>query len=825
MAASRSGLVSGVVPWIGAALLALAACAGPDGTGDAADNGAPHPEDVPRAEAGGGDVHVPGTDTPWTGDVAENPVKITTTLEPDTVLAGEWTTPICKGYDAAGNPMSPGPVSLDVPAEVSLSGFQVSATMAGVYRITCRGTAGQEAEEVGADLTVLPGQAETFSLKLVPAKDYFKPGDTVSISGVGEDGYGNPLKDLPLMSVGILPASLATVDGNTMTFQVEGIGTIRAFYAMNTGLSDEVAVVVDAAGPVIQVTSPPRAASLHTSMDLRVKGSIKDPGGVVSATLNGAPLTLGPGGVFDEPLPTKHGLNMIEIEAEDVVGRTARHLQSFFLTNKYYPVPEGLSSLAFVPSGVLVWLDQDAFVGASGPDFASLSHLVQEFLLAFDLAALIPSPAAGQSIAWCNYDIYLSNLSYDSPQIELWPAVGGLDIHISVPNLSGDIWAPAPELACPDMEGKMTANAVTIEAFAAISLPPSGDLQVSLEEIEVEFVGLSLDLYGIIGELVQAMLWFFLSDMTEMIEAEFEAQLKSQIESQLETLLGQVNIDASFAVPPFMPGAPGATISAHFRPAQVKTGAWGVEYTMDAAFSTPDPTGLEAPGPAARSGCMAGPPSVATTEEVHPIEVALHDDVLNQIVFAVWRDGGTNTVLDADTMAAMGTDPSEMGVDDLSLETTALLPPFISDCHPDGALRIYIGDMRMDVSASVLGIPLEMVLYLYFSAKLDILVTGQPGDQTVEIQYGEMDWAEMHVGSLNEEWEGQETLFGMMVEETFMPAFLEGLQSFPYGFNVSEIPIHELLPVFDGEFVLVPVLDAFERRTGYSLIKAHLVVE
>jgi len=246
---------------------------------------------------------------------------------------------------------------------------------------------------------------------------------------------------------------------------------------------------------------------------------------------------------------------------------------------------------------------------------------------------------------------------------------------------------------------------------------------------------------------------------------------------------------------------------------------------MDAAFSTPDPAGLEAPGPAARSGCMTGAPSVAITDGLHPIEVALHDDVLNQMVFAVWRDGGTSTVLDADAMAAMGTDPSEMGVEDLSLETTALMPPFISDCHPDGALRIYIGDMRMDVSATVLGIPLEMVLYLYFSAKLDILVSGQPGAQAVEIHYGEMDWAEMHVDSLNEEWEGQETLFGMMVEETFMPAFLDGLQNFPYGFDISEIPIHELLPVFDGEFVLVPVLDSFERQTGYSLIKAHLVVE
>ncbi len=680
-------------------------------------------------------------------------------------------------------------------------------------------------EEIGADLTVALGPPVSFTLEVTPSKDYYKPGNKVVLTGVGVDADGNPLDDIPLSAVGVLPASLATVDGNAVTFQLEGKGTIRAYCASNTGLSDEVAVVVDAGAPVIQVTSPPRAASLHTSTGLHITGSVKDPGGIVSATLNGAPLTLGSGGAFDEPLPSDHGLNLIEIEAEDVAGRTTSHVQSFLFTNKYYPLPEGLSSLAFVPEGLIAYLDQDAFVGASGPDFTSFSSLVQEFLLALDLAALIPSPASAQGIAWCTYSIYLSNLSYDAPQVELWPAQGGLDVHVTVPNLSGDIWAPAPEFACPDLDGAMFADAVTIEAFAALSLSSSGTLQVTLEEIQVEFVGLSLNLYGIVGEIVQSLLSFFLDDLTEMIEAEFESQVQAEFEGQLETLLGNVNIDQVLDVPPFMPGAPGATVSIHLRPVEIHTGTWGMKYGMNAAFDTPDPLGIETPGSVARSGCLDGTVNDADTDGVHPLEVAFHDDVLNQMVYAVWRNGGANTFQDAESLAAIGTDPSEMGVDDLVLHTTSLLPPMLSDCHPDGALRILVGDMRLDVSATVLGMPLELVLYLYFSAMVDIQITGQPGAQVVSINYGDMDWAEMHVDSVNEEWEGQEALFGALVEETFMPGFLGALQNYPYGFSISEFPVAELLPFFDGDFVLVPVLDSFERRTGYSLIKAHLVVE
>jgi len=753
--------------------------------------------------------------------------RIDTVLAPPTVTAGEKSAVECLGFDANGAPIVTGSVAILAPLQVTVTpmgtGGQVSSTVAGVYSVSCH-TDAAEVTENAATLTVTAGPAMLMSLALSPKKEYYAFADKITVKATGTDQYGNAVADVPIDSVVLDPNWMGSVSGTKVSLTAEGNARIWA-YAATTSASEQ--IKVDNYGPTIEILSPKRAAAVQGMGNwVPVLGKATDFSGVASVTVNGLPVTVSPAnGEFTTSVIPKVGINVLSVKATDGALHQVLYKQSFLYAGGYSPVSAQAPEEGLIEDGLVAWLDYDAFAGSNGASGTSFSYIVQQYLLSLDLAALVPSPAAQQSILWCQYDIYLENLQHGPVGFTASPAPGGLDVHVSVPDLYADVNAPSLDFACPDVAGVVTAGALNFDGHVDVSISGSGKLLVALTDVQAQFSGLNVDLVGVTGEILQAFFFFFKDSFTTMLEDEFEAQVAGQVEQQVKEFLKATDIDAALDVPPFMPGAPPAQVSVHARPSFLESTYAGITVRSNASFTASDTKGQGLPGAMLRADCLSGDDVQTDVEGNACFEVALSHDVLNQVLYSVWLDGGVDMSLDAEDMEAMGADLTQMGVEGVTVTTYSLLPPVAHDCGTDHAFRIEMGDMRMEVSMTIMGMPLEMTIYMYLSTTAGMVISGAPGAQLVEFQYGEVDWMEMYVEKVNDAWKGSEALFQSLVEDTFLPQFMDMLKKYPYVIPIAQISLSELLPSFPGSFTLVPVLDSIEKQEGQMLISAHLLLQ
>jgi hypothetical protein len=788
--------------------------------------------------AGAADVPTPGTDLgprdPAPDAAGEDGLRgpdlsppelavIETWLAEESVPAGSGPVSVtCMGYDAQGNYVGAGPCHLEADAPVVVDGLTVATNVAGSYAVRCVPDDDVEVELVEATLAVVPGPPVAIDITPKPAKEFYVVGASLTLSATGEDAHGNAIDEVPLEGIAVTPGTLAKVVLGKVTFVDEGSGTISAHAESLPSVKDAFPVQVDGGAPVLTISTPKRASQLLGPGPVTVEGSVVDATGLKSVTLNGTKLTLDSEGDFSTTVPGAFGLNLLRLEAEDILGNRSRRVQGFTLASRYYPVVDGSLEDLYVDGGIVAWLDYDAFKGVASEEQTTLSYIAQEFLLALDLAGLIPSPVAVQKMLTCTYTIFLSDLTHGPPEIELWPLPDGLTVHVRFPDLAADLLMEAPW--CPDVSGTVSATAVTLDALLAVTLSPSGDLDMEMTSVEVQFVGLDIELDGVTGALVGLVLGFFEEEVAAIIEEQFEAQVKDQVESQLEQLLGNLSVDQWIELPPFLPSAPATPAEIHLRGAGIETAYGGARFDIDGAFTTNGIKQEPLLGALARDGCMTGDFAVPKVTTQHYLEVALHDDVLNQSVFTKYFSGGIDFVLDQEGLEAMGNDFGALGVENLKIVANSFLPPVMSDCHPDGKYRIQLGELRLKISLTMVGMPLEMTLYLYFSAQSDFQVTGVPGAQQIQFTFGEVDWIDYHIDEVNEEWKGKEALFGELIEETFLAEFVASIQKYPYTIQVSAMPVGDLLPAFSG-WTFVPVIDSIQRKPGHLLVRAHLALE
>jgi len=760
---------------------------------------------------------------PWQPEVTPPELAVVETwLSESTMVAGAGPiTVTCMGYDSSGNYVGVGPCHLSTKPPLTVDKMSVSGTTAGLYDIVCVPDAEVEAELLGAVLAVVPAAVKELEIAPFPNKEVYLVGHSLTLKASGIDEFGNAISEVAVEGIAVVPEKLAKIVLGKVTFLDEGPATISAYATGEPAVSDSFSVFVDAGAPKIIIDAPARGRQLLGPGPVTISGSVSDATGLALATLNGEDLKLGANGQFTTTVPGEFGLNMLVVEAEDELGNGSRHVQSFALAADYAPVVDGAVEDLLVTGGIKAWLDFAAFKG-SGDEGVTLSQIAHLVLTAFDLAALIPSPATQQEILFCTYDVYLENLEYGEPVLEIWPLESGLTVYAKFPALAADLTMPAAW--CPDQEGKVTAAAVTISALVAVDLTAEGEVVVEMTAVDVEFVGLDIDLYGVTGNLVQAVLSFFEDDLATMIEEQFESEVKLQVEGMLEQFLGVISVDKWIDLPPFMPSAPSTPAEIHMRGSGLESSYGGLEIDIDAAFTTVDKKHLDLLGAPRRLGCMTGPTVAPKITTQHYLEVALHDDVLSQSVFTKFLSGGIDFVLTEEAMADMGNDFADFGVENLSIVANSFLPPIMSDCGADGVFRIQLGELRLKISLTMLSMPLEMTIFLYFSAQSQFEIVGEPGAQKVQFTFGELDWVDYHIDEINEEWVGKEALFGELIEETFLAEFVNLIKAYPYNIDVSQMPVGDLLPIFSG-WTLVPIIDTIQRKPGHLLVRAHLLLE
>ena len=135
------------------------------------------------------------TDNLPNGMNVEDLVSITTSLDKIQVNAPEWANVTCTIKDVKGQTAVVDAAIAGSP-DLMVEGQKATSTVAGQHEVRCT-IPSVELEEFPAYLQVKPGAVQAVELSADPIQDVYELGDTVTLSWIVSDQYGNVITDIP----------------------------------------------------------------------------------------------------------------------------------------------------------------------------------------------------------------------------------------------------------------------------------------------------------------------------------------------------------------------------------------------------------------------------------------------------------------------------------------------------------------------------------------------------------------------------------------------------------------------------------------------------
>ncbi|MFT5433973.1 MAG: hypothetical protein ACI9OJ_004685, partial [Myxococcota bacterium] len=114
-------------------------------------------------------------------------------------------------------------------------------------------------------------------------------------------------------------------------------------------------------------------------------------------------------------------------------------------------------------------------------------------------------------------------------------------------------------------------------------------------------------------------------------------------------------------------------------------------------------------GSLARDKCASDDPDFFDYLMQSEIEIALKDDMINQMLHAAWYAGAFEIPLPASFLGDV--DLTEYGVEIIDIGISFLLPPILSSCNYEDLLVMGLGDLQVKASLVLFGSPLEVTAY------------------------------------------------------------------------------------------------------------------
>ncbi len=547
-----------------------------------------------------------------------------------------------------------------------------------------------------------------------------------------------------------------------------------------TGCSSKL-IVSNACRPNITVTSPMRAATLISPPNLvTVSGTVSSGAGpITSLTVNGQPAFIN-GTAFTMFVQGRIGGNTLIIEATDSFGSTRKVVQSYLMANAYTVPKVGPPLAGMIDPGVGIFLGQEIIDdGDHSPPPDDIASILEGVLADFDIAGLIPSNKPFTTVnILIDYNIWVKKVKDTGRTISLISGTNGLALTATITGLSADVCA-TPGGSCSSfgaLNGTLSAKAIVIKSTVRLSVNPTTHaLETKLEDVLVDVQGLDIS----IGILVDWIINFFEPTLETTVEEGFKDQLVDTIEPMLSDALTGLAFDTSFDLPSLNPG--GGTV-----PLQLKTDFSGAKttpagMTLELRAGAFAPSVIQVPagnlGSLLRRGCGSNNQKIFYSQ-LDPLELALSDDILNELLYSAWRAGLLEFAVPPSLFE--GVDLSGFGVTELDIQVRGLLAPTISDCNPTSELLVHIGDLRVGGSMKIFGIPLNVVMYASLTAGMAL--TAENGE--VGLQLTDLKSLETEVTVLEDGLIDSEALIADLIADNLVPALLGalgggGLGAFP----------------------------------------------
>lgn len=174
-------------------------------------------------------------------------------------------------------------------------------------------------------------------------------------------------------------------------------------------------------------------------------------------------------------------------------------------------------------------------------------------------------------------------------------------------------------------------------------------------------------------------------------------------------------------LPGLIPGSPPRVGTFASRVDELVVSDQGLLLDLSALLEAPRDAdgGLIAPlGSILRMDCGQGP-DLFQMPMTHPMEAALHLDLVNQAIYAFWWAGGLSTQIDANMV--QGDLPP--GITGLRIRTAPMLPPILTDCQKSTrGVHLQIADLEIDATVTIDGQEIPISAWLQADLEADVKV-------------------------------------------------------------------------------------------------------
>ncbi len=632
-------------------------------------------------------------------------------------------------------------------------------------------------------------------------------GDTGTVDGTDDAGTGDPGECTP-----------ACDDGNACTKDV-----------CKDGVCVYPASTAPECAPTVTIDFPERGVTYGVASEVIVSGEISSPiGEVLEFQFGDSVLPMGIGPWEVSLVGPDHGINVLSAEVTDAAGQ-GRAVQSFLMGEGFYETTSGSGADTLVTNGFVAWLGKELWDDDDLQDIddvATVAHLVLDSL---DVMSLIPQPLtpAGNepSFGWCEWTVYLTEVSYDVYAIDAKPKPGGVLLSGTLTNLVIGFDAQAPDFGCPDAIGTATAAVVTVGAFAYVWLDEDKNPQVLIEEgdVDVELGPLEFDITGGIVSGLDVLFNWFDTHIAGWIESAVEGALIDTIGPMIAGLLESLGTFVTgFEIPPFLGGTSSVPVSIAVAPSYIHLSEDGAVIGLAISATTPKGVGaLESPGSIGRNGCFDGDEQPIEIPTNHHVAIAVHDDLLNQAAFAAWWGGILNVTIDSEILSETSLD---LPIVDPVVTVAPLLPPVLTSCTPNGKTRLQVGDLEVSASFEFNDAPASVRGFVSAVVEVDLEVAAAEG-ATIELSFGVTDVIalDLEIIETTGAIEGAKNLLQLLltniVEDVVIKKLSEGMfKNFP----VPTFDMSTFLPGLPESTVLTFDPNDLARQGGYIILDGNV---
>ncbi len=715
--------------------------------------------------------------------------------------AGDTITMEAEITDDWGNP-AVGTVSWGAAPTAEFHDADVTPEIAGHYVVT--GILDENGASDSDEFSVVA--SIPISLQISLSSYDVEKGQGIIVTSDLRDAFGNSV-DLPV-DLSTLPASGTLAWADFVRFEQEGIFNVYADIP-DFGLHDEDGpVLVDSTGPAIRVVSPGRGIEIpmDTNPTVTVEGSVSDAWtGVASVTVNGQPVVLQAGGLFEATITPQFGLNAIDIDTLDGDGNHSDYYGTF-LWGDFLPMGDENTD------GILARLNEpaidtlEAFAEGFFDPQALVAGIVNQPLWSNSQQTCINIwPFGNQCVTWWDIHVGVTGATLGDLDIDLDAQAGYLDFFGSISpfSVSLGLWGEILFFGNVSVGGTAAANQAQIWSDVSIWVDSAHDIQVALSNTSVALPGFGVSIYGagFVGDVLNAVLGW----ISPILQVAFEAVLPPVIEGQLPGLIQSALGDLEIATTiPLL----GTSIDLEALPYAITIDPNGMTVDLSTIVET-----LPAVTAPATLGALRRPGGSLPVYAPSPaFDISMADNFVNQLLHAVWQSGALTMTMDSNSLGLdLSAISSVVPITTLSFQTNPMLPPVVGP-GTGGLLQLALGDLLVDLSGDPGGNPglmMELAVSVTADATLSIAadntIAFEVGDPQIVMEYVTSDWSTV-------DGETAENLMDAVVD-LIVPLLIEQLDT------ISGIPI-PALPGFElqGPSIWRESAPAYYMTAGGNLV-------